>query len=115
MSYPSMITIANAAVLVGLIRCALAITASQPPSHPEPATASDEEEGGSYCDADYFLPRCSPPSCFDLGDRADRDDCLRVELEDQAVAYSTGVEAYHRPVQVRRLPEPVHWKTLPPS
>jgi len=105
-------TIANAAILIGLAGFAVTLTAPHP-SKPEALMSTDEEASCCGC-TDDFLPTFYTTSCFDLSDLADRDECLQTELEDQAVAYSTGVEVYHRPIRLRRLPEPVHWKTLPP-
>jgi hypothetical protein len=111
-------TIANAAILVGLARLTLAVTTLhwwEPEASPY---VGDVYETGddATCDHDFLscLPTFYTTDCFDLGDRADRDECLRVELEDQAVAYTIGAEVYRRPVRLRQLPEPVHWKTLPP-
>ena len=106
-------TIANAAILTGLARLTLAVTPH--PSNPDiPAIAeadSEREPCADLLSSVHCLPTFYTISCFD---RDDRDDCLQTELEDQAVAYSTGVEVYHRPIRIRQLPEPVHWKTMAP-
>jgi hypothetical protein len=106
-------TIAGAAMFIGLSEFALALTGAHPPN-PEPPVPA--EIAGSDCALESFLPVFYTTGCFELEDLRDRNDCLRIDLEDQAVAYSTGVENYHRPVRVRRLtePEPVHWKTVSP-
>ena len=109
---PPWMTIANAAILIGLAGFAVTVTAPHP-SKFEALMSTDEEAFCCDC-TDSFLPRFYTTSCWDLEDLGDRDECLRVELEDQAVAYTIGAEVYRRPVRLHRLPEPVHWKTLSP-
>jgi hypothetical protein len=110
-------TIANAATVIAV--AGLLAVATPRLSKPEEPTMVAVDEPGDYasapCADDIGTLPCMPTfytiSCFD---RSDREECLRIELEDQAVAYSTGVEVYHRPVRLHRLPEPVHWMTLVP-
>ena len=105
-------TIASAVIFIGLSEFAVALTGAHP-SKPEPPVIAEADSEREPC-ADllssvHCLPTFYTISCFD---RDDREQCLQTELEDQAIAYSTGVEVYHRPVRLRRLPEPVHWKTM---
>ena len=112
-------TIANAAILIGLAEFALA-TATPPGVFAREYSSSSASP--SPCADGLSSAQCLPTfysvSCFDLVELADRDACLQTELEDQAIAYSTGLEVYHRPIPLHRGREAIdalpRYKTLWP-
>ena len=98
-------TIANAAILIGLAEFALVVTAPQPVLACACQESSDDASLGPCADglsSAQCLPTFYSVSCFDLVELAERDACLQTELEDQATAYSTGLEVYHRPIPLHR-------------
>ena len=95
-------TIANAAVLIGLAEFALAVTAPQPVFAYESSSSAPPGPCADGLSSAQCLPTFYSVSCFDLVELADRDACLQTELEDQAIAYSTGLEVYHRPTPLHR-------------